>query len=86
MPRITEDERKRFHALLDQSIDKMNRPKNANKSHWWQLNTEYLFKMLAIEVAELDCAIVFSKQDGIAEECMDVINFAMMIFDNERGN
>ena len=79
MPRITEIERKKFHSILDSAIDKMNRPKNANKEHWSMIPVYKLFKLLDIEVKELDLEVAFGCTHNTLEECYDVINIAMMI-------
>lgn len=49
MNRITPEERERFHKILDDSIDKMNSPKNTGKDHWSELSREELRKMVNIE-------------------------------------
>ena len=82
--RITSEERKRFHKILDDSIDKMNSPKNAGKVHWSLLNNEELQKMINIENAELDLAVCLNRY--IETENFDLINYNMMMVDNMRGN
>jgi len=82
--RITPEERKRFHKILDDSIDKMNSPKNARKVHWSLLSNEELQKMINIENAELDLAVCLNRY--IETENFDLINYNMMMVDNMRGN
>ena len=38
MARITDEERKRFHQIVDDSLDKLNHPKNIDKVHWCNLS------------------------------------------------
>ena len=84
MSRITEAERKRFHKILDDSIDKMNSSKNAGKTHWEKISSFILQKMIAVESNELDLAIVANLD--IETENFDLINLNMMMVDNLRGN
>lgn len=85
MNRITAAERKRFHKILDDSIDKMNNPKNRDKKHWSTLDRWELQKMVNVENAELELAIYYISGD-IETECFDLINLNMMLTDNLRGN
>jgi hypothetical protein len=80
-PRITQEERTNFHAILDQAIDKMNRPKNAQKPHWTEQERDELLSLLKIEVRELSHAMKFKSLDDQNEELYDVINYAMMMAD-----
>lgn len=84
MNRITEAERKRFHKILDDSIDKLNSHKNMSKVHWSSECLEGIQKMITIENAELDLAI-YENYD-IETENYDLINLNMMMVDNLRGN
>lgn len=84
MNRITPEERKRFHKILDDSIDKMDSPKNAGKEHWSGMLNEELQKMINIENAELELAVYIGK--NIETENFDLINLNMMMVDNQRGN
>jgi NTP pyrophosphatase (non-canonical NTP hydrolase) len=86
MARITDDERARFHALLDECIDKLNTPKNAAKQHWSTQFYDQLFEHLVKETIELHTEILFMDRHNIEDECKDVVNIALMIFDNVRGN
>ena len=54
MARITNEERKRFHKIIDDSIDKLNIPKNANKIHWSKIEIPKLQKYINVENAELE--------------------------------
>ena len=82
MPRVTEEERKRFHEFVDLSIDKMNLPKNEKKAHWACLGNGELADLLVTEVFELRHAVFYPFHGDVKDECKDVINFALMIFDN----
>lgn len=91
MERVTPEERARFHKILDESIDKMNSPKNAKKNHWSYLRIKTLQKMVNVENSELDLAlesvINYYKEKRIIEsENFDLINLNIMIIDNLRGN
>lgn len=86
MPRITDDERARFHARLDECIDKLNWAKNAKKVHWSTQSNEDLFKHLSQEIFELHEATITDSAFYLEDECKDVANIALMIFDNVRGN
>jgi NTP pyrophosphatase (non-canonical NTP hydrolase) len=86
MPRITVEERIRFHARLDECIDKLNTDKNLAKPHWSIQFNEQLFDHLMREVIELHEGLVLGDKSNIKEECKDVVNIALMIFDNTRGN
>lgn len=87
MDRITNKERTRFHKILDESIDKMNSPKNANKIHWKNLDISFLQKHINVENAELELAVhcVLLNRD-IESENFDLINLNLMMIDNIRGN
>jgi len=83
--RITEAERKRFHKIVDDSIDKMNSPKNRGKTHWKHCSVTFLRKRGREEKQELKEALEYNHVDTeILSECYDNINFAMMIADNLR--
>ena len=84
MNRITPSERKRFHKILDDSIDKMESPKNANKIHWSKLYIMGLQKMINVENAELELAVADNMD--IETENKDLINLNLMMIDNLRGN
>lgn len=86
MARITADERKRFHARLDECIDKLNMEKNLPKPHWSMQFNEQLFDHLVREVIELHEGMVLGDKSNVKDECKDVVNIALMIFDNTRGN
>ena len=83
MSRITEEERKRFHKILDDSIDKLNSSKNSKKIHWKHFSIFYLRKRGRQERQELKEALEENISDiMILSECYDNINFALMIADN----
>ena len=88
MSRITEAERKRFHNYLDESIDKLNSPKNVNKEHWSGHGIEYLCQRQHDEYIELEKSIYLDPvtQKNIESECYDNMNFPLFIIDNVRGN
>lgn len=88
MPRVTKEERERFHDILDTCIDKMNNHKNKNKIHWSELSDEILTRMISIEEKELELAVfTFSVDSDITNELKDIINESLMLFDNieQRG-
>lgn len=81
--RITEAERIRFHKILDDSMDKLNSPKNREKTHWKHCSIIYLRKRGKEEKQELKEALEYNHVDTeILSECYDNINFALMIADN----
>ena len=83
MARITDEERKRFHKILDDSIDKLNSPKNSKKIHWKHFSIFYLRKRGREEKQELKEAFEKKMSNSeILSECYDNINFALMIADN----
>ena len=87
MPRITNEERVRFHKILDDSIDKMNSPKNSGKIHWSKVHNRDIQKMINIENAELDYACFSNaRPEEIESENFDLINLNMMMADNLREN
>ena len=85
MSRITAAERKRFHKILDDSIDKMESSKNAGKVHWSLLSRWDLQKMINVENAELELAVYCTGED-VETENKDLINLNIMMVDNLRGN
>jgi len=87
MNRITEAERKRFHKILDDSIDKLDSPKNSEKTHWSEIGIHELTAFQNGECIELIGAVTLQKpQKNIESECFDNINFPLFIIDNLRGN
>lgn len=87
MNRITEAERIRFHKILDDSIDKLNSPKNTGKRHWSEIEIYELAALQNNECRELIGAVITQKgQNDIESECFDNINFPLFIIDNLRGN
>lgn len=88
MNRITDAERKRFHKILDDSIDKLNSPKNENKIHWSKLSIPKLQKYINIENAELECAVFDHSHFRPIIECegFDIINYTLFMIDNIRSN
>jgi hypothetical protein len=82
MTRVTQLERDVFHAFLDIAIDKMNEPKNCEKSHWHCMAKKELVDLLLIESLELRHAVYWLDDKKVLNECKDVINFASMIADN----
>lgn len=55
---------------------------NDHKEHWSGSNYPYLHERLSQEIEEMDVAYFVAPPVEIAEEAVDVANFAMMIFDN----
>lgn len=87
MARVTEDERARFHKIIDDLIDcKLNNEKNSKKVHWNELGLYVLSKMNMIEAHELDLSVFEYKQEDIISECFDSIAVPLFIIDNLRGN
>lgn len=87
MERIKEEERKRFHKILDESIDKLNSEKNSKKIHWSKLENEEIQKMINVENAELELACLKYPCSKIIEnENFDLINLNLFMIDNLRGN
>lgn len=85
--RITPEERARFHKIVDDSIDKMNSPKNRDKEHWKDYPDYILQQMINVENAELELAIIADLGlDSIKSENYDLINLNLMMIDNLRGN
>ena len=77
-----------FHTIVDDSIDKLNNPKNINKGHWSQLTIPKLQKYITVENAELDCAIVEFPYylQKVENEGFDIINYTLFLIDNIRSN
>lgn len=82
MPRIKDEERARFHEIVDRAIDKMNLPKNEGKAHWGCLENRELIDLAEIEIKELHHAVDYPHHSNVTSECYDVINYALMIADN----
>jgi hypothetical protein len=83
MPKITEEERQRFHQILDDSIDKLNSEKNIKKVHWKHCSIQYLKNRKIQEKKELREALIKKFGDiKIKSECYDNINFNLFIIDN----
>jgi len=82
MARITVQEKKDFHILLDKSLSKLDSEKNIKKVHWSELSIRKLQKMLVVESCELDVALCDNNYSDILSECDDIINFAMFIKHN----
>ena len=88
MARITDEDRRRFHKIVDDSLNKLNNEKNINKTHWKHLTIPKLQKYINVENAELDCAVVdFPYYLGNVEnEGFDIINYTLFLIDNIRSN
>lgn len=82
MARISDDEKREFHQLLDNSLEKLDTGKNSKKVHWNKLSLQQLNKMLMIEAHELDLEVINKDLMGVLSECDDIINFAMFIKHN----
>lgn len=82
--RITKEERKCFHDFLDDSIDKLNSPKNRKKPGWDGLTLFELAQMILIEqgelVLELNRSMINVK--ALESECYDIINCTLFFLDN----
>lgn len=85
MARISRKTRKRLHRLLDDSIDKCNRPKNIVKPHWFEQSFAKLYTHLECERHELYYELfeVFNFE-AAEDEAYDNINLAIMILDKLR--
>ena len=88
MQRVTEAERKRFHKIVDDSIDKLESPKNVDKEHWSKLSIPKLQKYINVENAELECAVFDHCHFRPIIECegFDIINYSLFLIDNIRCN
>lgn len=88
MSRITVIERKRFHKIIDDCIDKLNNPKNKDKEHWSKITIPKLQKYINVENAELDCTMVDFPYylSNVETEVLDIINYSLFIIDNIRCN
>lgn len=92
MERVSKEERARFHKILDDSIDKMNSPKNSKKCHWSTEAIGRLQKFVNTENAELEAGVYLYHADPlhngavVETENFDLINLNMMMVDNLRGN
>lgn len=87
MSRVTDEEKKDFHHLLNISMEKLETPKNVKKSHWNTLSPIVLMKMIKTETCELDTALEIGNPEQIDKELDDIINLALMFKDNlHKGN
>ena len=88
MARITDKERKRFHKIVDDSIDKLNSEKNLYKTHWSKIGIPKLQAYINIENAELVCAMVDYPLyfNNVENEVKDIINYSLFLIDNIRSN
>jgi hypothetical protein len=81
--RVTDKERKRLHAILDECIDiKLNSEKNSKKSHWNKLLIPVLSKMQLVEANELELAMFTFDIPSVISECYDNIAIPLFIIDN----
>lgn len=58
--------------------------KNDHKTGWLTLPVEALLRKLEIELEELKVAVQFEGDVDAMDECVDVANFAMMLYDRIR--
>jgi hypothetical protein len=73
-----------FAEIMEAKLER-NRHKG-DREGWKNCTLEYLFKSLRKEVRELKDALEgTANRYGVAEECADVANFAMMIADWKGG-
>lgn len=86
MARLTPQEIKEFHALLDLSINKLESDKNSKKTHWSNLSIKTLHKMIVVEVAELDLSLDNKDDSEIESELKDIINLSIFAMHNLRKN
>lgn len=55
--------------------------KNDHKTGWRDLPIEALHRLLLLEVKELEVALDFLGVEDVQDECKDIANFAMMLYD-----
>lgn len=55
--------------------------KNDHKTGWRDLPIEAIFKLMMLEIEELKVAMEFLGTEDARGECIDVANFAMMLYD-----
>ena len=88
MSRITEEERKKFHDILDTCLDKLETPKNAMKPHWSKETVQHHRDEIMVESHELNSAVNKTglnnedKIKSIKSECKDLVNRSMFIIWN----
>jgi len=70
-------ELQKFSQAMEQKLQL-----NDHKEHWSDCSNEWLFHRLLEEISELYDSI--NQDINIADEAVDVANFAMMIADNQR--
>ena len=83
--KVSPEERGRFQSFLTRAINKLDSEKNRKKDHWETASIAELDLMLDVEKKELSLAIFAGLDEAIRQECYDIINLAMMILDNVRG-
>lgn len=83
MGRVSRKERRRFHKLLMECLDKLESEKNSEKPHWSTVDTRGLFNDLCGEILELNDELKKPEIDAnlTVDECKDVINIALFIMD-----
>ena len=55
---------------------------NSHKTGWAHLSRKWILNRIKQEVKELEEAIELGNKSFIIDECADVANFCMMMFDN----
>ncbi len=60
--------------------------KNDHKTDWLKLPVEALLRKLEIELEELKVAVQYEGDVDAMDECVDVANFAMMLYDRLRSD
>ena len=64
---------------------KLLQPRIIRKEHWRNVDVEYLRGRLGDELKELDAELENGDMYGIAHECIDIANLAMMIYEKANG-
>lgn len=65
-------------------FSKSAKEKDKTLSPWDDHDFEFLRERLRQEVQELDMALFHKNREGIMEECLDVANFAWIIWEKAR--
>jgi hypothetical protein len=70
------DEVKSFASAMEQKLQKRD-----GYGGWRHLPLEYLREKLQAEVRELEISLRYEPTDEVMNECVDVANFCMFIYD-----
>ena len=72
----------RFFRIFIGAMRKLNRPRNAKRSHWSESSQARTYHRLVEETDELLDALINKNKIDQVDECYDVINFALFMADN----